>query len=152
MAAGFVNSITLIGNLTRDPELRFTTNGTPVASFSVAVNKRVQSKESGEWVNDADFFNVVAWFKLAENLAASLNKGDRVIVIGRLAQQNWDDKQGQKRTEYKVIANIVAPSLEFATCKIEKNVRPGVSLVSIDDVPEEIEGDGIDFSGDDIPF
>ena len=68
MAIG-INYVTVVGNLTRDPELRFTPNGTPVASFGIAVNKRIQNKSTGEWENDADFFNVVAWFKLAENCA-----------------------------------------------------------------------------------
>ncbi len=151
MSASIVNNIFLIGNLTRDPELRFTPNGVPVASFGIAVNKRVQNRQSGEWENDADFFNVVVWYKLAENVAESLNKGDRVIVSGRISQENWDDKQGQKRTSYRIIANVVAPSLEFASCKIEKNAKTDFSVPGIS---EEIAGHDpdIDFSNDDIPF
>ena len=105
MAIG-INNITIVGNLTRDPELRFTPNGTPVVSFAIAVNKRVQNKSTGEWENDADFFNVSAWFKLAENCAESLTKGDRVLITGRLSQNNWDDKDGQKRSAFRRLRKI----------------------------------------------
>ena len=149
MASGIVNNVFLIGNLTRDPELRFTPSGVPVASFGIAVNKRIQNKQSGEWENDADFFNVVAWFKLAENIAESLNKGDRVVVFGRLSQESWDDKQGQKRTSYRIIANVVAPSLEFASCKLEKNAKADFPIQG---TQEDIIEPDIDFDNDDIPF
>lgn len=152
MASTVINNIFLIGNLTRDPELRFTPNGTPVASFSIAVNKRTQNKQSGEWENDADFFNVVAWFKLAENVAESLNKGDRVIISGRLSQESWDDKQGQKRTTYRIIANVVAPSLEFASCRIEKNARIESQMPGVSGVGESGADAEIDFDNEDIPF
>ena len=148
MAIG-VNNITVVGNLTRDPELRFRPNGTPVVSFGVAVNKRFQDKYSGEWPNSADFFNIVAWFKLAENCAESLGKGDRVLISGRLSQENWEDKEGQKRTAYRIIANVVAPSLEFATCKIDKNERIDSSAISS---KEEGSEEDLDFTDDDIPF
>lgn len=147
MAIG-INNITIVGNLTRDPELRFTPNGTPVASFGLAVNKRVQNKDSGEWTNSADFFNVVAWFKLAENCAQSLFKGDRVLISGRLSQDNWEDKDGQKRSAFKIIANIIAPSLEFASCKIEKNPRIETGIST----SEKSADEDLDFTDDDIPF
>src|SRR4030067_2879569 len=104
MAIG-INNITIVGNLTRDPELRFTPSGTPVASFGLAVNKRIQNKDTGEWTNSADFFNIVAWFKLAENCAQSLTKGDRGLISGRLSQDNWKEKSRQKRSGCKIIAN-----------------------------------------------
>ncbi|MBM3707228.1 MAG: single-stranded DNA-binding protein [Actinobacteria bacterium] len=151
MASG-INYVTVLGNLTRDPELRFTPNGTPVASFAIAVNKRIQNKNSGEWTNSADFFNVVTWFKLAENCAESLSKGDRVLITGRLSQESWDDKEGQKRSAYRIIANIVAPSLEFATCKIDKNARVDMPVSQREEVAEEISGGDLDFNDDDIPF
>jgi len=147
MAIG-INNITIVGNLTRDPELRFTPSGTPVASFGLAVNKRVQNKDTGEWTNSADFFNVVAWFKLAENCAQSLFKGDRVLISGRLSQDSWEDKDGQKRSTYKIIANIIAPSLEFASCKIEKNPKVETSMSPSEKTAEE----DLDFTDDDIPF
>ena len=147
MAIG-INNITIVGNLTRDPELRFTPSGTPVASFGLAVNKRIQNKDTGEWTNSADFFNIVAWFKLAENCAQSLLKGDRVLISGRLSQENWEDKAGQKRSAYKIIANIIAPSLEFASCKIEKNPKIESGATPSEISPEE----DLDFTDDDIPF
>lgn len=150
MAIG-LNNVTVVGNLTRDPELRFTPNGTAVSSFGIAVNKRIQNKESGEWTNSADFFNVVTWFKLAENCAESLSKGDRVLISGRLSQDTWDDKDGQKRSSYRIIANIVASSLEFAKCKIEKNPRTEIQTGPIESKESSIEED-IDFSEEDIPF
>jgi len=147
MAIG-INNITIVGNLTRDPELRFTPSGTPVASFGLAVNRSIQNKETGEWTSSADFFNIVAWFKLAENCAQSLIKGDRVLISGRLSQDNWEDKDGQKRSAFKIIANIIAPSLEFASCKIEKNPKVESSIAPSAKSADE----DLDFTDDDIPF
>jgi single-strand DNA-binding protein len=152
MAAG-VNNVTILGNLTRDPELRFTPNGTAVVSFGLAVNRNIQNKTSGEWEKQVDFFNVTAWFKLAENCAESLSKGDRVLVSGRLSQDSWEGKDGQKRSSVRIVASVVAPSLEFASCKLEKNPRieegisAGAGKVSGENNIEEI-----DFSDEDIPF
>ena len=114
----------------------------------MAVNKSTQNKDTGEWTNSADFFNVVAWFKLAENCAQSLFKGDRVLISGRLSQDNWEDKDGQKRSAYKIIANIIAPSLEFASCKIEKNPKVESSITPSAKSADE----DLDFTDDDIPF
>ena len=86
------NSVTLVGNLTKDPELRYTATGRGVASFGLAVNRRYQ--QNGEWQEQVSFFNVVAWGDLGENAAASLNKGNRVIVTGRLEQRSYDSKEG----------------------------------------------------------
>ncbi|MBA7508623.1 Single-stranded DNA-binding protein [subsurface metagenome] len=165
MAFG-VNNITVLGNITRDPELRFTPSGTAVASFGLAVNRNVQNKNSGEWETQVDFFNVTAWYKLAENCAESLSKGDRVLVSGRLSQDSWESKDGQKRSTVKIIANVIAPSLEFASCRLEKNPRAeeGVSSGSVSG--EGVSGGSVsgkgasgkggieeaDFSDEDIPF
>jgi single-strand DNA-binding protein len=138
-----INNITICGNITRDPELRFTPGGNAVTTFSIAVNKRVQDKNTSEWVDDVDFFNVVAWFRLAENCAESLKKGDRVIVSGRLSQRSWEDKEGSKRSFVEVIANNIGASLEFASCEIRKNPKAE---------PAQAKDDGIDFTDDDIPF
>ncbi len=165
MAFG-VNNITILGNITRDPELRFTPSGTAVANFGLAVNRNVQNKNSGEWETQVDFFNVTAWYKLAENCAESLSKGDRVLVSGRLSQDSWESKDGQKRSTVKIIANVIAPSLEFASCRLEKNPRAeeGVSSGSVsgEGVSEgSVSGKGAsgkggveeaDFSDEDIPF
>ena len=146
MAFG-VNNITILGNITRDPELRFTPSGTAVVGFGLAVNRNVQNKNSGEWQSEVDFFNVTAWYKLAENCAESLSKGDRVLVSGRLSQDSWEDKEGQKRSTVKVIANIIGPSLEFATCKLEKNPKMDNGVAAGNKAGEEV-----DFTDEDIPF
>jgi single-strand DNA-binding protein len=142
-----VNNITILGNLTRDPELRFTPSGTAVVSFGLAVNRNIQNKSSGEWETQVDFFNVTAWYKLAENIAESLSKGDRVLVSGRLSQDSWEDKEGQKRSAVKIIANIVAPSLEFASCKIDKNPKAEGGVTGGGGTEGEV-----DFTDEDIPF
>ena len=145
MAFG-VNNVSILGNLTRDPELRFTPNGTPVASFGIAVNRRYQNKQSNEWVEDTSFFNVSVWFKLAENCAESLSKGDRVLISGRLNQRSWEGKDGQNRSVVEIVADVVAPSLEFASCKIERNAKESGGMQA---GPAEEEAD---FTDEDIPF
>jgi len=117
------NSITLIGNLTRDPELRFTTGGRGVASFGLAVNRRYQ--QNGEWQEQTSFFNVVCWGDLGENAATSLTKGARAIVTGRLEQRSWETGEGEKRSVVEVIADEVGPSLRWATAQIERTERTG---------------------------
>lgn len=115
------NNITLIGNLTRDPELRYTTGGRGVASFGLAVNRRYQS--NGEWVEQTSFFNCVAWAELGENAAASLTKGARVIVTGRLEQRSYETNEGEKRSVVEVIADEIGPSLRWATAQVERTER-----------------------------
>jgi single-strand DNA-binding protein len=117
------NSITLIGNLTRDPELRFTTGGRGVASFGLAVNRRYQ--QNGEWQEQTSFFNVVCWGDLGENAATSLTKGSRVIVTGRLEQRSWETQENEKRSVVEVVADEVGPSLRWATAQIERTERSG---------------------------
>ncbi len=143
-----VNNITILGNITRDPELRFTPSGTAVVNFGLAVNRSVQNKNSGEWQTEVDFFNITAWYKLAENCAESLSKGDRVLVSGRLSQDSWEDKEGQKRSTVKVIASVIAPSMEFATCKLEKNPKMDSGGVTA----ANNKGEEVDFTDEDIPF
>jgi single-strand DNA-binding protein len=138
-----INNITICGNITKDPELRFTPSGNAVASFAIAVNRSVRDKNTNEWVENVDFFNIVTWFRLAENCAESLKKGDRVIVSGRLSQRSWEDKEGQKKYVVEIIASNVGVSLEFASCDIRKNPKSE---------PAQTKDDGIDFTDDDIPF
>jgi single-strand DNA-binding protein len=114
-------SVTLVGNVTRDPEIRFTTGGRGVASFGLAVNRRYQS--NGEWQEQTSFFDVVAWGTLGENAAASLNKGTRVVVYGRLEQRSWETENGEKRSKIEVIADEIGPSLRWAKASIEKVAR-----------------------------
>lgn len=117
------NTVTLIGNLTRDPELRYTTGGRGVASFGLAVNRRYQ--QNNEWVEQTSFFNVVCWGDLGENVAATLTKGARTIVTGRLEQRSYETPQGEKRSVVEVIADEVGPSLRWATAQIERTERSG---------------------------
>ena len=115
------NSVTLVGNLTRDPELRYTTGGRGVASFGIAVNRRFQ--RNGEWEEQVSFFNVVAWGDLGENAAASLNKGHRIVVTGRLEQRSYETREGEKRNVVEVIADELGPSLRWAQVQIERISR-----------------------------
>lgn len=115
------NSITLVGNLTKDPELRFTTGGRGVASFGLAVNRRYQV--NGEWQDQTSYFNIVAWGQLGENVASSLTKGMRVVVSGRLEQREYQNREGEKRSTIEINADEVGPSLRWATASIERNPR-----------------------------
>ena len=115
------NNVTLVGNLTRDPELRYTTGGRGVASFGLAVNRRWQ--QNGEWQEAVSFFNVVAWADLGENAAASLNKGNRIIVTGRLEQRSYETREGEKRSVIEVIADDLGPSLRWAQAQVERISR-----------------------------
>jgi single-strand DNA-binding protein len=117
------NTVTLVGNVTRDPELRYTTGGRGVASFGMAVNRRYQV--NGEWQEQTSFFNVVAWGTLGENAAASVTKGTRLIVFGRLEQRSWETQDGEKRTVVEVIADELGPSLRWAQAQVEKTARTG---------------------------
>lgn len=115
------STVTLAGGLTRDPELRFTTGGRATASFGLAVSRRYQV--NGEWQEQTSFFNVVAWGSLAENAAASLTKGSRVIVFGRLEQRSYETQQGEKRTVVEVVADEIGASMKWATVQIERTER-----------------------------
>src|SRR5881628_1359855 len=118
------NNITIVGNITRDPELRFTPSGAAQARLGVAVNRRWQDKGSGEWQEATSFFDVICWRELAENVSESLKRGTRVIVTGRLEQRTWE-QEGNKRSVVETIADEVAPSLGWATAKVEKTGRRG---------------------------
>jgi single-strand DNA-binding protein len=115
------NSVTLVGNITRDPELRFTTGGRGVASFGLAVNRRYQV--NGEWQDQTSYFNIVAWGQLGENAASSLTKGMRVVVSGRLEQREYQNREGEKRTTIEINADEIGPSLRWATASVERNPR-----------------------------
>lgn len=119
------NTITIIGNVTRDPELRYLTSGTALAQLGVAVNRRYQ--QNGEWQEDTSFFDVVCWRELADNVSESISKGDRIIVTGRLEQRSWETQDGDKRSKVEIVADEVGPSLRWATARIEKIRRDGPS-------------------------
>jgi single-strand DNA-binding protein len=104
-------------------ELRFTPSGQSTASFGLAVNRRWQNRQTQQWEESTSFFDVVCWRELAENSAASLHKGTRVIVTGRLEQRSWETPDGDKRSKVEVVADEVGPSLRWASAQVEKNER-----------------------------
>jgi single-strand DNA-binding protein len=116
------NSVTIVGNVTRDPELRFTPSGQANARLGVAVNRRWQDRNSGEWQEATSFFDVICWRDLAENVSDSIKKGTRVIVTGRLEQRSWE-QEGNKRSAVEIIADEIAPSLRWATANVVKSER-----------------------------
>lgn len=117
------NTITLVGNVTRDPELRFLPNGTANATFGIAVNRRWQNRQTSEWEEKVSFFNVVCWREMAENAAASLGKGTRILVTGRLEQRSYETQDGEKRSVVEVIADEIGPSLRWAEAQVTRNER-----------------------------
>lgn len=118
--------ITVVGNLTADPELRFTPSGAAVANFTVASTPRTFDKNSNEWKDgEALFLRCSVWRQAAENVAESLHRGTAVIVQGRLKQRSYETKEGEKRTVYEVDVDEVGPSLRWATAKVTKASRGG---------------------------
>jgi single-strand DNA-binding protein len=117
------NHVSIVGNLTRDPELRFTPTGQATAGFGVAVNRRWQNRQTQEWEESTSFFDIVCWGQLAENAAQSLSKGARVLVSGRLDQRSWETAEHERRSKIEITADEVAPSLRWATAAITKNER-----------------------------
>lgn len=115
-------SVTLVGNLTRDPELRYTPSGASVANFGIAVNRRWRNRETQDWEESTSFFNVTCWRDLAQNVCDSLEKGSRVVLSGRLEQRSWE-QNGERRSVVEVIADEVGPSLRWATAEIHRNER-----------------------------
>ena len=125
MAAGDV-TVTVVGNLTNDPELRFTPSGAAVASFTVASTPRILDKATNEWKDgDALFLRCSVWRQAAENVAESLTRGARVMVTGRLKQRSYETKEGEKRTVVELEVDEVGPSLRYATAKVTKAARGG---------------------------
>lgn len=121
--------ITIIGNLTTDPELRFTPSGAAVANFSVVVNTRRFDKRTNEWTDaEPTFWRCTLWRQPAENLAESLTRGMRVILTGRIESRTWEDRQtGEKRTALEIQVDEIGASLAFATIKVSKVDRSGRS-------------------------
>jgi single-strand DNA-binding protein len=119
------NQVVIVGNLTDDPELRYTPSGAAVANFRVAVNRRTRD-ESGQWKDgETSFFRVNAWRSLAENVAESLTRGSRVVVVGRLRSRSWETQEGETRSAVEIEADEIGPSLRWATAKPEKTQRSG---------------------------
>lgn len=117
------NQITIVGNLTDDPELRYTPNGTPVANFTLAVNRRTRD-EAGNWKDgETSFIRCNVWRQQAENCAETMTKGTRAIVVGRIRQRSWETPEGQKRSVVEIEVESAGPSLEWAKAKVEKTPR-----------------------------
>jgi single-strand DNA-binding protein len=117
------NSLTLVGNLTADPETRFTKSGIASCSFTLAVSKRTLNKQTNEWDEKTSFVKVITWRTLAENCGDSLHKGDRVIATGELEQRSWEDRDGQNHSVMEMQADEAAPSLRWSTASILRNER-----------------------------
>jgi single-strand DNA-binding protein len=136
-----MNSIHLVGNLTREPELRFLNTGRPVCNLGLASSRRYQV--NGEWQEQTSFFNLTVWGDMAENVAASLKKGSRVVVTGRMESREYEH-DGQKRTAFDVIVDEIGPSLRWARAEVERitrgdNQQP--AMASARRSPDPIYGD-----------
>ena len=119
------SSVTIVGNVTRDPEMRYTPSGVAKASFGVAVSRRWQNRNTQEWEEQTSFFNVVCWRDMAENVCESIGKGARIVVTGRLEQRSWETESGDKRSVVEIVADDVGPSLRWATAEVKRNERRG---------------------------
>jgi single-strand DNA-binding protein len=118
--------ITVVGNLTDDPELRFTPSGAAVANFTVASTPRTFDRNSNEWVDgEAMFLRCSIWRQAAENVAESLQRGMRVVVQGRLKARSYETREGEKRTVFEIEVDEIGPSLRFATAKVNRTSRQG---------------------------
>lgn len=119
------NSVTIVGNLVDDPELRFTRNGQAMARLRLAHSRRWQNRQSGQWEEESHFFTVTAWRDLAEHAASSLKKGMRIVVTGTLRQRSWETDTGDKRSVVEIQADELGPSLRWATAEVQKVRREG---------------------------
>ncbi|UCG39890.1 MAG: single-stranded DNA-binding protein [Acidimicrobiia bacterium] len=118
------NSITVVGNLVEDPELRYTQSGTALANVRVASSRRFQDRNQ-EWQEETAFFRGTVWREMAEQVAESLHKGDRVIITGSIEQRDWEDNQGQKRSSLELRIQEIGPSLRWATAQVNRIARSG---------------------------
>jgi single-strand DNA-binding protein len=117
------NSVTLVGNVTREPELRYTAAGQAMAKFGLAVNRRWQNRQTNAWEESTSFFDVVAWREMAENVGESITKGTRVVVTGRMEQRSYENQAGERRSAVELVADEIGPSLRWATAKVVRNER-----------------------------
>ncbi len=118
------NTVTIVGNITRDPELKFLNSGQAAIRLSVAVNRRWQNRQTQEWEERVSYFDIAGYGPMAENAANSLSKGTRVVVTGRLEQRSWETENGDKRSIVEINADEIAPSLRFATAAVTRTPRP----------------------------
>jgi single-strand DNA-binding protein len=116
-------TVTIVGNLTRNPEVRYTPSGAVTATFGVAVNRR-RRNDRGEWEDgEPSFFNVTCWRELSQNVSESLEKGARVILTGRLEQRSYETEAGERRSVVEIVADEIGPSLRWATATVHRNER-----------------------------
>ena len=134
------STITIIGGLGRDPEIRYTAAGRAVATLGVAVSRRWMDRKSNEWQEQTSWFDVVVWGDMAENVSDTLSKGTRVIVTGRLEQRSWENEQGEKRSKVEIVADEIGVSLRWATAEVKRSERRSGS-------GESQGGGGGDFGG-----
>ena len=128
------NTIIVTGNLTREPEIRYTREGQATAQLGVAINRRWQDRTTAEWQETTSFFDVVCWRDLAENVALTLSKGLRVVVTGRLEQRSWETDEGEHRSRVEIVADEIGPSLRFATADVHRiERRKGAETSGSDD-------------------
>jgi single-strand DNA-binding protein len=132
------NTTTITGNLTREPEIRYTREGQATAQLGVAVNRRWQDRTTQEWQESTSFFDVICWRDLAENVALTCTKGMRVVVTGRLEQRTWETEDGEHRSKVEITADEVGPSLRFATADVQKVER---RLASVPGQPAQADAD-----------
>jgi len=141
-------SISIVGNLTADPELRFTASGKAVASLRVAVSERMKDSD-GTWKDgDATFWKVTVWDRLAEHVGDSLAKGQRVIAVGRVSSRTYETREGEKRTDYEITADAVGPDLKWDTVKVSKASKGGDKATPAADDPWAHGAVGLD----EVPF
>lgn len=120
------NTVTIVGNLTQDPEMRFTPNGVAMVSLSIAVNRRRFNRDTNSWEDgDASFFNATCWRDLAENVSESLRKGTRVVITGSLKQRSWETQEGERRSVVDIQVDEIGPSLKWATATVTRIPRGG---------------------------
>ncbi len=145
------NSVTLVGNLVDDPELRFTPNGTAMAKLRFAVSRRYQGRD-GEWQEDTSFFTGTCWRDMAENVAESLTKGMRIIVVGRLNQRSWETQEGDKRSVVEIDVQDVGPSVRWATAAVTKTPRTGGGFEQRPSAAPAAPAARTDYGPDEAPF
>jgi single-strand DNA-binding protein len=149
------NTITVVGNITRDPELKFLNSGQAAVRLSIAVNRRWQNRQTQEWEERVSYFEVTGYGAMAENAANSLAKGTRVIVSGRLEQRSWETENGDKRSIVEINADEIAPSLRFATAVVTKTPRAegsNFSSGSSSDRPAPRTNEPSSYAFDEEPF
>ena len=129
------NAITVVGNVTRDPELKFLNSGQAALRLSIAVNRRWQNRQTQEWEERVSYFEIVGYGAMAENAANSLTKGARVIVSGRLEQRTWETENGDKRSIVEINADEIGPSLKWATAVVTRTPRAEGSNFQSSDRP-----------------